>query len=270
MQGPVLRRNDSLTAASELPGCSAHGRGDRARSFSSCVHGERDRVVLWRGNGLAYECRLKGSASQWESICCECGRSAERAVKSQRRIARAILPCIHVANSQGGMSNAPAGVEEGQQQMFPLVPTTIITPVTPVTPSSNPEPLPTVEPPITTRPNQNRAPQSRRARHQRKKRPYRYRPGTVALREIVRYQKSVDLLIPKRPFQRLVRAVTREFNSDVRFQSTALLALQEGAEAYLVGLLSDANRQAIHAGRKTIMRKDMRLTRWIRTGNTNA
>ena len=77
----------------------------------------------------------------------------------------------------------------------------------------------------------------------------RYRPGTVALREIRRYQKSTNLLLRKLPFQRLVREIAQAFNSDLRFQSTALLALQEAAEAYLVALFEDTNLCAIHAKR---------------------
>jgi histone H3 len=96
------------------------------------------------------------------------------------------------------------------------------------------------------------------------KRPHRYRPGTVALREIRRYQKSTELLIRKLPFQRLVREVAQEFKADIRFQSQALLAIQEAAEAYLVGLFEDTNLCAIHAKRVTIMTKDMMLARRIR------
>lgn len=92
----------------------------------------------------------------------------------------------------------------------------------------------------------------------------RFRPGTVALREIRRYQKSTELLIKKLPFQRLVRELTQDMKLDVRFQSTALLALQEAAEAYLVGLFEDTNLCAIHARRMTIMAKDMHLARRIR------
>jgi len=69
------------------------------------------------------------------------------------------------------------------------------------------------------------------------KKPHRYRPGTVALREIRRYQKSTELLIRKLPFQRLVREIAQDFKTDLRFQGSAVLALQEAAEAYLVGLL---------------------------------
>ena len=67
------------------------------------------------------------------------------------------------------------------------------------------------------------------------KKPRRFRPGTVALREIRRYQKSTDLLIRKLPFQRLVREICHTFTPALRFQSAAMLALQEASEAYLVG-----------------------------------
>ena len=92
----------------------------------------------------------------------------------------------------------------------------------------------------------------------------RYRPGTVALREIRRYQKSTDLLIKKAPFQRLVREIAQDFKADLRFQSSAVMALQESCEAYLVGLFEDTNLCAIHAKRVTIMPKDMQLARRIR------
>ena len=96
------------------------------------------------------------------------------------------------------------------------------------------------------------------------KKPHRYRPGTVALREIKRYQKSTELLIRKLPFQKLVREIASSFKSDLRFQSSAVLALQEATEAYLVGLFEDTNLCAIHAKRVTIMPKDMQLARRIR------
>ena len=96
------------------------------------------------------------------------------------------------------------------------------------------------------------------------KKPHRYRPGTVALREIRKFQKSTDLLIRKLPFQKVVREIAGEFKSDLRFQSQAVLALQEAAEAYLVGLFEDTNLCAIHAKRVTIMPKDMQLARRIR------
>ncbi|KAL7456952.1 hypothetical protein ACHAWC_008418 [Mediolabrus comicus] len=93
---------------------------------------------------------------------------------------------------------------------------------------------------------------------------HRYRPGTVALREIRRYQKSTDLLIRKAPFQKLVREIAQKLESDLRFQSTAVLALQEASEAYLIALFEDTNLCAIHAKRVTIMPRDMLLARRIR------
>ena len=96
------------------------------------------------------------------------------------------------------------------------------------------------------------------------KKPHRYKPGTVALREIRRYQKSTELLIRKLPFQRLVREIAQDFKTDLRFQSSAVAALQEASEAYLVGLFEDTNLCAIHAKRVTIMPKDIQLARRIR------
>ncbi|RLN12540.1 putative villin [Panicum miliaceum] len=96
------------------------------------------------------------------------------------------------------------------------------------------------------------------------KKPHRFRPGTVALREIRKYQKSTELLIRKLPFQRLVREIAQDFKTDLRFQSSAVAALQEAAEAYLVGLFEDTNLCAIHAKRVTIMPKDIQLARRIR------
>ena len=124
------------------------------------------------------------------------------------------------------------------------------------------------------------------------KKPHRFRPGTVALREIRRYQKSTELLIRKLPFQRLVREIAQDFKTDLRFQSAAIgalqvwmifsisdliefaiciswllilyLWLQEASEAYLVGLFEDTNLCAIHAKRVTIMPKDIQLARRIR------
>ena len=96
------------------------------------------------------------------------------------------------------------------------------------------------------------------------KKPHRYRPGTVALREIRKFQKSTELLIRKLPFQRLVRQIAHDLKPDLRFQSAAIGALQEAAEAYIVGLFEDTNLCAIHAKRVTIMPKDLQLARRIR------
>jgi histone H3 len=112
----------------------------------------------------------------------------------------------------------------------------------------------------------------------------RYRPGTKALREIRKYQKSTELLLCKYvmflfllcfvrdfplhrlPFQRLVREIAQDFHSDLKFQSSAILALQEASEGYLTGLFEDTNLCAIHAKRVTIFPKDMKLARRIRGG----
>merc|ERR1711896_90982 len=96
------------------------------------------------------------------------------------------------------------------------------------------------------------------------KKPHRFRPGTVAIREIRKYQRSTDLLIRRLPFQRLVKDLAHEKTADLRFQSSALLALQEACEAYLVGLFEDTNLCAIHARRVTIMVRDIQLARRIR------
>ncbi|KAK0548571.1 centromeric DNA-binding histone H3-like protein cse4 [Tilletia horrida] len=107
----------------------------------------------------------------------------------------------------------------------------------------------------------------------------RFRPGTVALREIRKYQRSTDLLIQKLPFARIVREVAEEFVTGhygfgrgrygegaigLRWQSSAILALQEATEAYLVHLFEDANLCAIHARRVTLMQRDIQLARRIR------
>ena len=103
------------------------------------------------------------------------------------------------------------------------------------------------------------------------KKRYRYRPGTVALKQIRQYQKSTELLIRKLPFQRLVREIASDSEviksplcGKVRFQSAAIMALQEATEAYLVGLFEDSNLCAIHARQVTIMPKDIQLARRIR------
>ena len=98
--------------------------------------------------------------------------------------------------------------------------------------------------------------------------PHRFRPGTVALREIRKFQKTTDLLIRKLPFQRLVREIAQDFKTDLMWQSGAILALQEASEAYLVGLFEDTNLCAIHAKRVTILPKDIQLARRIRGERT--
>ena len=104
--------------------------------------------------------------------------------------------------------------------------------------------------------------------------PRGYRPSLVALREIRRYQSSTENLIKRTPFQRLIREISQEYriqpngpgtpSVQVRFQSTAIAALQEAAENYIVGLFEDVNLLAIHARRVTIMPRDIRLALRIR------
>jgi histone H3 len=96
------------------------------------------------------------------------------------------------------------------------------------------------------------------------RKPYRYHPGTVALREIRKYQKSTELLVRKLPFQRVVREIAQDFKTDLRHQGNALLALQASSEAFLTGIFEDANLIAIHAKRVTIKPKDIQLARRIR------
>ncbi|XP_012669461.1 histone H3.3-like [Otolemur garnettii] len=96
------------------------------------------------------------------------------------------------------------------------------------------------------------------------KKPHRHGPGTVALSEIRRYQKSTEILIGKLPFQCLVGKIAQDFKTDVRFQSAAIRAFQEASEAYLVVLFEDTSLCAVHAIRVTIMPKDIQLARRIR------
>jgi histone H3 len=96
------------------------------------------------------------------------------------------------------------------------------------------------------------------------KKPHRYHPGTVALHEIRRYKKSTDLFIKKLPFQRLVQEIASEFKTDLRCQATAVLAVQEAAEHFMVETLEGSNLCAIHSKRVTIMPKDIQLCRRLR------
>ena len=142
-----------------------------------------------------------------------------------------------------------------------------------------------VRPQLSRRNYVKNIPQGKRPAHGGVKKPHRYRPGTVALREIRRYQKTTELLIRKLPFQRLVHEIAQDYKvcvpplssnsndlvrwiiesqTDLRFQSSAVMALQEAAEAYLVGLFEDTNLAAIHAKRVTIMPRDMILARRLR------
>lgn len=96
-----------------------------------------------------------------------------------------------------------------------------------------------------------------------KKKPHKFRAGTVALREIRRYQKTTDLLLRRAPFQRLVRQVASEFKvpgtDGLRFQASAVEALQEATEASMISMFQNANRYAIHANRVSVTPDDMQL-----------
>ena len=96
------------------------------------------------------------------------------------------------------------------------------------------------------------------------KKAFRFRPGTVALREIRRYQKGTELLLRKAPFQRLVREIAVSGKEGLRFQSSAVLAIQEATEAHMVNLFADTCLCAIHGRRVTIMPKDIQLARRLR------
>lgn len=99
---------------------------------------------------------------------------------------------------------------------------------------------------------------------QKERKARRNKAGTVALREIKRYQKSNDLLLPRAPFMRLVKSIAEDMDHQLRFQSQSIQALQEATEAYIVGLFEDTNLCAIHAKRQTVYKKDMELARRIR------
>ena len=105
---------------------------------------------------------------------------------------------------------------------------------------------------------------SRRNEPEKKKKVRRHRPGVVALKDIRKYQKTTELLITRLPFQRLCREIAQDYKVDIRFKPSAVMALQEAAEAYLVSLFEDTNLAAIHAKRVTIQPKDLALARRLR------
>lgn len=96
------------------------------------------------------------------------------------------------------------------------------------------------------------------------KKAFRFRPGTVALRDIKRYQKGTEMLLRKLPFQRLVREIAVSGKEGLRFQASAVLAMQEATEAHMVNLFADTCLCAIHGRRVTIMPKDIQLARRLR------
>ena len=106
------------------------------------------------------------------------------------------------------------------------------------------------------------------------KKPHRFKPGTVALREIRNYQRRTDLQIRKAPFRRLVREIANElvdmsgFPNGARLQDIAMVALQESTEAYMVKLFEDTNLNCIHRKCITVMPKDIQLARRVRGERT--
>lgn len=96
------------------------------------------------------------------------------------------------------------------------------------------------------------------------KRSHRWRPGTVALREVKRAQRGTELLVQKAPFSRLVREIAESHKAGLRFQASAVAAIQEATESFVISLLSDSNLVALHANRVTAMPRDLQLVRRLR------
>ena len=91
----------------------------------------------------------------------------------------------------------------------------------------------------------------------------RLKRGIHTLREIQKYQSCTELLIPQLPFKRVVKDIIQNIRGDLQFQTTAIMAIQEAGEAFLVGLLEQANLCALHAKHATIMPRDIQLVRCI-------
>lgn len=96
------------------------------------------------------------------------------------------------------------------------------------------------------------------------KRPRRFKPGTIALREIKKYQKSTELVLQKAPLQRVIKSIMHAYNAQLRMSSTGALIIQEAVEAHIISLLADCNLCAQHARRVSIQPKDFYLARRIR------
>ncbi|KAK7195672.1 histone H3 variant [Novymonas esmeraldas] len=96
------------------------------------------------------------------------------------------------------------------------------------------------------------------------KRQHRWRPGTVALREVRKYQHSTDMLIARAPFRRLVKEIVSTVKDTIRMRSSAVEAIQVATEGYIVNVLGDANLCTIHAKRVTLYPKDLQLALRLR------
>ena len=97
---------------------------------------------------------------------------------------------------------------------------------------------------------------------------FRFRPHSVPFREIRKYQRSAELLIRKLPFQRLVHEIAQDIRGDLRFQSSAVMALQEAAEDYIVSVFEGTRLAALHARRVTIKPRDMAFARRLSGGHS--
>ena len=117
---------------------------------------------------------------------------------------------------------------------------------------------------LVTKGKKSAAAKTSQSTSQNQKKVHRFRPGTVALRDIRRYQRGTDLLLRKLPFQRIVREIAMTGKDGLRFQASAVLAMQEATEAHLVNLFADTCLCAIHGRRVTIMPKDIQLARRLR------
>ena len=107
--------------------------------------------------------------------------------------------------------------------------------------------------------NERKIKQLKAIRDEKLERQRKIQRGMQTLREIQKYQKGADLLIRRGPFQRLIREIVQKRREGLKLQSSVVLALQEAGEAFLVGLMEQANLCTIHAKRVTIMPRDIQL-----------
>lgn len=99
---------------------------------------------------------------------------------------------------------------------------------------------------------------------QQKNKRRRFRPGAVALREIREYRKGTGLCLRKLPFQKVVREISQKVGPQYRWQSTAVMALQEAAEAWIIGMFEEANFIKHFAKRVTVLPKDLQIAQRVR------
>jgi len=97
--------------------------------------------------------------------------------------------------------------------------------------------------------------------HPHKKR--RKRPGTLAIRDIRRWQKEIEPILARGPLERLIRSIAGEFDPNARWQEVSLAALHRDLEVFLYRTFRNTNLCAIQAGRSTIQGKDVRLQQEI-------